>query len=205
VGCARLLQGDRDDVGWDESSTSAEITIDSTIAWLIHPNVPSLSMPLDQQNATLMGVVSLGDAVHGSTSTVHQIIAANLPVVTWVGPRLAPVLTMQVATVDVDEENALRTIVTDQTPLLFRFPRLVGPQLGRRLLPRRGCDRRAGDPVRGRPAPHLHPPPDPRRGAGRAAGPHLGLPVARGSVPRLPVDGCRVRGLPVAVGDVRLP
>jgi hypothetical protein len=98
------------------------LTIDSTIAWLIHPNVPSLSMPLDQQNANLMGVVSLGDAVLGSTATVHQIIGANLPVVTWVGPRLAPVLTMQVATVDVDEENALRTIVTDQTPLLFRFP-----------------------------------------------------------------------------------
>jgi hypothetical protein len=108
--------------GGTTSSTSEQITIDSTIAWLIHPNLTSLSMPLDQQNASLMGVVSLGDATYGSTATVHQVIGANLPIVTWVGPRLAPVLTMTVATVDVDEENALRTVVNDQTPLLFRFP-----------------------------------------------------------------------------------
>jgi hypothetical protein len=108
--------------GGTTSSSSEQITIDSTIAWLIHPNLTSLSMPLDQQNASLMGVVSLGDATYGSTATVHQVIGANLPIVTWVGPRLAPVLTMTVATVDVDEENALRTVVNDQTPLLFRFP-----------------------------------------------------------------------------------
>jgi hypothetical protein len=108
--------------GGTETLTSAETTVDSTIAWLIHPNIPSLSLPLDQQNPELMGIVSLGDALIGATSTVHQIIGANLPVVTWVGPRLAPALTATVATVTVDEQNALFTILNDQTPLLVRFP-----------------------------------------------------------------------------------
>ena len=108
--------------GGTETFTSSAVTVDSTIAWLIHPNIPSLSVPLDQQNPALMGVVSLSDVSLASTATVHQVIGANLPVVTWVGPRLAAVQTMTVATVSVDEENALRTIVNDQTPLLFRFP-----------------------------------------------------------------------------------
>lgn len=109
------------------TESSSTLQLSTTSAWIIHPDIPALTVEADASNPSQMGIVAISDVTLPTTATVHQILGARLPVVTTLGTRLAPQFTVTIATVTLEEEAALRAIVDDQTPLLIRIPKSIDP------------------------------------------------------------------------------
>lgn len=112
--------------GTTETVLSAPIMVSPTDAWAVHPTKPWLSVCIDQQDPTEIGVASLGDLSRPSTASEHIPVGSDLPVYITVGPRLSSRGTMSIATVTLDDARALDALLNDQTPILIRFPSAWG-------------------------------------------------------------------------------
>lgn len=95
----------------------------SANAWAIHPLTPALSVCIDSPGATFgAAVTAVSKITRASNVTRHDILGSPRPIVTKVGNRSSSEGTMEVATLTVDVEDRLWTLVDDQTPLLIQFP-----------------------------------------------------------------------------------
>ncbi len=112
--------------GTTSTYTSDPIVLPSVNAWAIHPTQPNLSICIDSQDGSVMGVSSIGDVTRVGTATSHNVIRSRFPVVTSYGPRLSPSVSITITTVTAAEETAMNAILDDQTPLLVRFPQSWG-------------------------------------------------------------------------------
>lgn len=108
--------------GTTTTFTSDPIVLSATGAWMLHPSLTTLSVQIDQGETDQIGVVSIGDVTWASTAQEHTPIGSRYPVITTYGPRQAAKTSMVIETVTAADEDALRTLIDDQSPLLIRFP-----------------------------------------------------------------------------------
>jgi hypothetical protein len=109
-----------------ETYVSAPVTLTPPLPWLTHPTTPALSMPLDQNTFSAMGVVSIGSETRAALTTKHRILGAEYEIVTKTGPRAAPSLQMVLTTTTPQEREALIALLRDQTPILITVPSAWG-------------------------------------------------------------------------------
>lgn len=108
-------------------SASASTTLDTTQAWLIHPSQPSLSCAIDSgpQGAHNLRFIEASSGETKSSEaqrTIHRGIGSRRAVVITSGPRTADEWTLILGAPTIQQKNAVRAIVDDQTPLLLRIP-----------------------------------------------------------------------------------
>jgi hypothetical protein len=96
------------------TSTSAEVTVDSSKAWLIHPGVPSLSMPITVSD----WAARTRKVVRG----VFQPMGRATAVVVADGTRKASEYTLTVLTQSQVELDNLAALTSDTSPLLLNVP-----------------------------------------------------------------------------------
>lgn len=106
--------------------TSTVVTITSTQAFAIHPTNPPLSLPIDSASTTVIGVASLGDITWAANRTLHTVLDNPYPVPSITGNRAAAAGQITLSTTTAAEQNALRAILNDHTPLLIRVPDSYG-------------------------------------------------------------------------------
>lgn len=105
-----------------ETYTAAAATLTPLVAVATHPTTPALSVVLDQQDFSAMGVVSLGTETRATLTTKHRILGAEYQTVTKTGPRAAPTVSLVLATVTPQERAAVIALLRDQTPLFISVP-----------------------------------------------------------------------------------
>lgn len=98
------------------ATVSAQVTVPSSRVWLIHPGLPSLSMPID------LRVGSLDDELWDVEAGMHWPIGREFPVPRTGGTRRAPASSVTVAIESLTELEALRTVVRDAGVLLLNVP-----------------------------------------------------------------------------------
>ncbi|WP_434315833.1 hypothetical protein [Leifsonia sp. P73] len=133
--------------------TATPSTISPTQPWLIHPANPGLSMPMSSRDRSTVSIRNLGDITNDSITTEHQILGAEFPITTTSGPRLGNKLQMVVGVRTAAQEQALRALLKDGTPLLFRAPASYPIGLDEGFysvgqLTRGRLSQRLGDPMR---------------------------------------------------------
>lgn len=103
-------------------SESLTINADIGDGWLIHPTSPALSLRLSNIDETSSGLTKLGQATRGTTRTVHDIIAASLPVATSTGKRKSVARTIEIETVTGAQLRQLLALFDNDQPVLFLIP-----------------------------------------------------------------------------------
>lgn len=106
------------------TQTSETITLSPVEGWFIHPAQPGISFPVafeDWEDLYTL-VARIGDIENGDTSTQHEILGSEFPVVTTTGPRRADATSMELSLATLDADAALKALLRDQTPLLIQFP-----------------------------------------------------------------------------------
>src|SRR5690606_34121573 len=101
--------------------TSTEVTLDPSEGWLIHPAIPALSFPLHKYPGAA-GIQAIGPITNETNATIHKILGSSTPVTTTNGNRAADVGELVVTTETRDEENALKALLADETPILINLP-----------------------------------------------------------------------------------
>lgn len=107
--------------------TAASVNVTSTDAWAIHPVFPQLSVSIDRTVPT--GGVFTGSwagATRPPRFTEHDVIDAPFPVVTTVGQRGGLRGNLTLWAENPEDRDAVVALITDQTPILFRYPDALG-------------------------------------------------------------------------------
>ncbi len=110
------------------AETSAPVTITPDNGWLIHPAKPALSFPILEDDKDRAGIKELGAIHAASTTTLHHVLGNEYPVAVNNGPRLSDELNVSFTLATADELDAMRGLLSDQTPILFRFPPAWGQE-----------------------------------------------------------------------------
>ena len=101
---------------------SATVTLSPSQMWLIHPRTPSLSVAFDGGSGTQF-ILDVGDSTASAQASRHRVLGASRDVVMSFGVRSAPTYgNFAVATTTEAEGLALISLLSDETPLLVRFP-----------------------------------------------------------------------------------
>lgn len=105
---------------------TASLTLDITEAWLIHPGQPTLSVSIDAGTWRDEGInvdpASAQQTTAKSAVTFHQPVGRTRAVAITTGNRLEDEWELVLLTPRLADRDAVRAIVTDQTPLLLRSP-----------------------------------------------------------------------------------
>lgn len=99
---------------------SAEVTLDAREVWLIHPGIPSLSMPVD------LLADSFQEETWAVTQGVHWPLGREAAVVQTDGQRKAPAGSLTVAVEGLSTLTGLRTLLRDAGVLLLNPPATLG-------------------------------------------------------------------------------
>lgn len=101
------------------ATSSASTSVDVMVPWLIHPGVPSLSMPL-------RSIKTFGTRVRAVNAGVFQPYGRSTPIVVTDGRRKAPTGQVELRTQTLDELTALIAILDDTATLLVNIPATLG-------------------------------------------------------------------------------
>lgn len=104
------------------ATTSAQVTVDVLVPWLIHPGVPALSMPISFRPGTLQ------DEMFPLTRGVFQVLGRANPVVFTDGVRHGSQSQIVVTTQSLSEMGSLKALLSDGSVLLLNIP--AGMQTG---------------------------------------------------------------------------
>ena len=99
-------------------ANTATATVPETRVWLIHPGVPSISMPITAEK--------VGSRSRKAQRGVHYPMGRKYPVVQTDGSRKAAEYTLSVYTATVSEGANLEALLDDATPLLLNVPAAKG-------------------------------------------------------------------------------
>lgn len=102
------------------ATISAQVTVAVSSAWLIHPGVPALSMPVDFWKG------SFEEETWDVRQGLFWPMGRSTPVVQTDGSRKAAASSMSIAIESVTDFAALRTLVQDAGTLLLNIPALMG-------------------------------------------------------------------------------
>lgn len=104
------------------ATSSGQVTLGVGQVWLVHPGVPSLSMPVDFRAGSLDE--ETWDVNQGS----HWPMGRDTPVVQTDGARRAPASSVTVAIDSAADLAALRAVTADAAVLLLNIPADMGLQ-----------------------------------------------------------------------------
>lgn len=104
----------------DPDTLSGGVTVNETRVWLIHPGVPTLSVPIE------LGVGSASEEVWAVQQGVFWAMGRETPLVFTDGGRKAPSSSLTVLTETVAEFESLRSVLSDASPLLLNVPATLG-------------------------------------------------------------------------------
>lgn len=97
-------------------TVSAEVTVDETRPWLIHPGVPELSMPISMRPGTL------AEEVFPVRAGVFYPMGRKYPVVQTDGSRKGSQSSLVAMTESLDELDSLMVLLADAAVLLLNIP-----------------------------------------------------------------------------------
>lgn len=100
------------------SLTTSTVQLDVSVAWLRHPGVPSLSLPIDFQG--------WGTPVRPVNQAVLDVLNRRDPIVVSDSRRKTPRGTLTLRTKTLPEATALLELFDDVTPLLLDLPPALG-------------------------------------------------------------------------------
>jgi hypothetical protein len=100
------------------TTTSVEVVVDELRAWLIHPGVPVLSMPITVQR--------LGERKRGVQRGLLYPMGRATPIVQTTGVRQAAEYNLSILTFTDQEYRGLDALLADAGPLLLNVPALKG-------------------------------------------------------------------------------
>lgn len=107
------------------TNTSALVALSPGNAWMVHPSNPGLSVPISSNDQSALMIRDIGAITNPSASTEHVILGQSQPIVTTSGPRYSNRLQMVIGVRTRAQELALNALVSDGTPILFRFPAIM--------------------------------------------------------------------------------
>lgn len=93
---------------------SATVTVTSSDVWLVPPGTPSRAMPVT--------IATVSDKVSPANQSVRYPLARRYPIVASDGIRKADTYTLTIRTTGPDELAALKSILSDLSPLLLNVP-----------------------------------------------------------------------------------
>lgn len=109
---------------WSTASTSGTekqtVTVSSPFLWLIHTRNPGLSVGVSKSGDTFF--VEAGEVVNADLAYEHDVLGSELGIIATSGNRGPDDRTVKIATKTREAINAIRSLLRDQTPILFRFP-----------------------------------------------------------------------------------
>lgn len=100
------------------SASSGEVTVNESRVWLIHPGVPTLSMPIT--------VASIGATTKRVNRGVFSVMGRESPVVVTDGARRLPAGALQLRTDTLDELAKVKALTSDAATLLLNVPPSLG-------------------------------------------------------------------------------
>jgi sugar lactone lactonase YvrE len=103
---------------------SAPVTLTPVAAWLVHPSTPTLSFPLQLSSDTLArkaSIRSIDPISNPFNGTIHRIMGSGAGVATSNGVRDFDNTGMTISIHTAAEEEALRTLLADQVPILVNI------------------------------------------------------------------------------------
>jgi hypothetical protein len=103
-----------------ENQPTATATLPAAGPWLIHPGVPSRSVPL------VLRAGSNAEEDWGMEQGIHKVLYREKPVVISGGPRSAPASSLIVEVGNADQLRALRLLLSDGSPLFLNGAAAVG-------------------------------------------------------------------------------
>jgi hypothetical protein len=96
------------------TTVSAEVTVDETRTWLLHPGVPAVSQPIV--------IADLSDRARKIQQGVFYPMGRSTPVVQNDGARRRGEYTLSVWTPDLDARDLIDDLLADGSPLLLNVP-----------------------------------------------------------------------------------
>jgi hypothetical protein len=104
------------------SVASASVTVTSSRAWLVHPGVPSLSLPIT--------IADLSARKRAVSRGVFYPQGRGFAVVQTAGARKAPEYTLSIYTAALSDLNAMLSLLADASALLLNVPATNGWGVG---------------------------------------------------------------------------
>ena len=105
----------------ETTTSSSTVTVDSQDGYMINPRKPAFSFRLSADHRRA-GVVTLGERVNPARAVEHESIGNNEAIVVTMGSRGADQRTITVGTVSRNDRDTLDQCLSDETPLMVRFP-----------------------------------------------------------------------------------
>lgn len=96
------------------ASTSAAVTVDSSLVWLVHPGVPALSMPVM--------IKEFGERTYPTARGVFRPMGRATAVVVTDGTRKAAEFDLTLVTLTDADRLGLVELLSDSAPLLLNVP-----------------------------------------------------------------------------------
>jgi hypothetical protein len=104
----------------DTATVTGSVTVSETRVWLVHPGVPALSTPIE------LGVGSASEEEWSVQQGVFWAMGRETPLVFTDGGRKAPSSSLSVLTDTATDFQALKSILSDASPLLLNVPTTLG-------------------------------------------------------------------------------
>lgn len=104
------------------AQTASPTRLEPADAWLVHPGLPDISMPLSAADTSMAGIIDIAPVEQTSNATVHKILGSSTPVPTTTGGRTAARTGMSIITVTQPEAAAMDTLLASDVPLLIQIP-----------------------------------------------------------------------------------
>jgi hypothetical protein len=100
----------------DDTATtaSASVTVNATVPWLVHPNVPTRSMPVQ--------LSEIRDRQAAANQSIRYPLGRKFPIVANDGQRKADAYELILRTDGQTELDALKALLDDLSPLLLNVP-----------------------------------------------------------------------------------
>lgn len=100
----------------DDTSTTASgaVTVNSDVPWLVHPGVPTRSVPVE--------IADMSDRQAPASQSVRWPLGRRFPIVANDGQRKADTYTLTLRTNGQDELTALQALLDDLSVLLLNVP-----------------------------------------------------------------------------------
>lgn len=100
----------------DDTATtaSASVTVSASVPWLVHPGVPTRSVPVE--------IADMSDRQAPANQSVRYPLNRRYPIVANDGQRKADSYTLTLRTDGQDELDALADLLDDLSPLLLNVP-----------------------------------------------------------------------------------